>query len=145
MIETKRFTDDHNNLLNIAEKLSKNLDINKLSKDAKETKIILSDLLSHLHVHLSVEDKAIYPLLLSHSDSYVKSTAQEFVTQFEDIREKINQYKHTWSSTADIQNNPTLFIEQTNDLIAVLLNRIELEDNDLYSYLETLEDKNTQA
>ncbi|MCP4297723.1 MAG: hypothetical protein GY786_19155, partial [Proteobacteria bacterium] len=76
---TKRFRDQHNDLLLIASEISLHLKAEYLSRDASETRLLVSKLLGKLSIHLAMEDKALYPQMLEHSDDRVRSMARKFM------------------------------------------------------------------
>ncbi len=138
MSETKIFRDQHDELLKIASEISKHLSIDVLSKDAHEVRRLLSELLGNLDVHLTMEDKALYPQLLAHSDGRVKSVAGRFVYEMGGIGETLKDYRSKWRTPAAIQKDPSDFIKQTKAILDALTKRIEKENNELYKMVDEL-------
>jgi hemerythrin-like domain-containing protein len=132
------FRDQHDELLKIASDISSYLDVDRLSENAGEVSRLLSQLLGKLSVHLSMEDKALYPKLSEHPDGRVRSMARSFIAEMGGIGEAVNEYKNKWSSSLEIQKNPRDFIEQTKGIFAALAQRIERENNELYRAVDEL-------
>ncbi len=132
------FRDQHDELLKIATEISAYLDVDKLSGDAGEVRGLLSQLLGKLSVHLSMEDKALYPKLSEHPDERVRSMARSFMEEMGGIGEAVNEYKSKWSSSLEIQKDPGDFIEQTKSLFDALSKRIERENSELYKVVDEL-------
>ncbi len=138
MSNTQRFRDQHDDLLKIASEISTHLNVNELSHDASEVRSLLSKLLGRLSVHLSMEDKALYPRLLEHSDERVKSMAKRFIDEMGGLGEAVNVYKDKWPTALAIQKNPGDFIEQTKQIFDALTKRIKKENNELFKTVDEL-------
>ncbi len=138
MSKTKSFRDQHNDLLKIASEISAHLNVDELSNDASEVRSLLSKLLGKLSVHLSMEDKVLYPKLLRHSDERVKSMAKRFIDEMGSIGQAVKAYKKKWPSALQIQKDPSDFIEQTKGIFDALVKRIERENNELYKVVDEL-------
>ncbi len=138
MSKTKSFRDQHNDLLKIASEISAHLNVDELSNDASEVRSLLSKLLGKLSVHLSMEDKVLYPKLLGHSDERVKSMAKIFIDEMGSFGEAVKAYKKKWLSALQIQKDPSDFIEQTKGIFDALVKRIERENNELYKVVDEL-------
>ncbi len=136
MSNTQRFRDQHDDLLKIASEISSHLNVDELSNDASEARLLLSKLLGKLTIHLAMEDKALYPQMLGHSDERVRDMARKFMEEMGGLRGAVNAYKKKWSSALPIQNDPTDFISQTKGIFDALANRIEREDNELYKMVD---------
>ncbi len=138
MSKTQNFRDQHDDLLKIASEISTHLNVDELSNDATEVRSLLSKLLGKLSVHLSMEDKALYPKLLEHTDAQVKSMAKRFINEMGDIGKVVMTYKTQWSTAVKIQQAPRDFIEQTKNIFSALVKRIEKENNELYKTVDEL-------
>ena len=138
MSKTKSFRDQHDDLLKIVSEISAHLNVDELSNDASEVRSLLSKLLGKLNVHLSMEDKALYPKLLEHSDERVKSMAKRFIDEMGGIGKAVKAYKDKWPSALQIQKDPSDFIEQTKGIFDALAKRIEKENNELYKAVDEL-------
>ncbi len=84
MSATKRFRDQHDQLLEMTSRISAHLKVDELSTDASKVCSLLYVMLGKLSVHLAAEDKALYPRLLEHSDENVKALARKFVDEMGD-------------------------------------------------------------
>lgn len=138
MSKTESFRSQHIDLLNIAGEISEHLNVDELSKDAGPTRHLLSNLLGKLSVHLSMEDKILYPQLTNHSDSNVKTMAKKFIDEMGGIGEAVKNYKSKWTTPKTIQNDPATFISETKGILAALGQRIDKENNELYKMVDEL-------
>ena len=78
MGETKRFRDQHDEILKVASEILEHLNVDELSDDISEVRDLLSKLHGKLNVHLSMEDNSFYPQLIEHSDENIKSMARKY-------------------------------------------------------------------
>ncbi len=98
----------------------------------------VANLIGKLQFHLTIEDKSVYPSLLSHKDSRVTSTAQRFMNEMGGIMKTVEIYKTNWSNAKKVQENPTSFIYETKNILDALVKRIEKENNELYQMIDEL-------
>jgi len=131
-MKTKSYRDQHERMLMLAGQISQKLDLNALSKDASEVRNILSQLLGLLNIHLAMEDKALYPSMLSHSDAQISQTAKKFQEEMGGIGAVVGDYNKKWSSALKIQDNPSAFISESKNIFSALAKRIDRENNQLY-------------
>jgi hemerythrin-like domain-containing protein len=133
---TKNFRDQHDDLLAVVTDITKKLDPQKLAIDAKDVRLLLSRLLGKLSVHLTMEDKSLYPRLLANPKS--KAVAKKFMDEMGGLGKVIDTYKNKWSSARKIQEDPISFIKDTRNIFATLGKRIEKENNELYKIADEL-------
>ncbi len=138
MPSTASFIAQHDELLVLAGKLSEQLDEQLLAKDASEARAILTKILSALTVHLSMEDRVLYPTLAKSPNEQVRETAVRFAQEMGGIGEAVNAYKAAWPTAGRIQENPAEFISQSQGILGALGARIEKENTQLYPLMEKM-------
>jgi len=138
MGRTSELRDKHKELLKLASQISELLDEKSLAADAKQARSLLSTLSGKLGMHLAVEDKNLYPELLSHEDDKVRATAKKFVDEMSGIAGAFKKYLDKWPHSKAIQDAPHAFIAETKGVFQALSNRISKEDNELYSLVDKL-------
>lgn len=136
---TKRYTEQHQELLEIADQIKESLDIEALAKNAQEIRSLVSQLLGKLTVHLSMEDKVLYPRLLEHGDAKVRKTARRVQAEISDVADAMEGYRARWTSALAVQEDPRAFVEETSTLLRVLSERIRREDDELFPCLQKLD------
>jgi hemerythrin-like domain-containing protein len=139
MIATKRYVEQHDELLDLANDIIIRLNFKALAEDATEVRSLLSKFLGRLTVHLAMEDRSLYPSLLEQEDESVKAMARRFVNEMGGIAEAVDEYAAMWASAVAIQDNPKVFIAHTNNIINALARRIDKENNELYKAYNDLE------
>ncbi len=132
MAYTQKFRDQHDKLLEKAGEISKHLDEDALTKDAKVIRDMLSGLLGNLKIHLAVEDKALYPKLKNSGNPELAAVAIQYETEMGGIAEFVANYSKKWPSAYAISDDAKGFIEETKQLISALGTRIRKENDHLY-------------
>ncbi len=138
MSYTKRFRAQHTDMLAIVTEITPHLDVDVLTINATETRLLLSKLLGKLAIHLAMEDQSLYPQMLDHTDERVKEMARKFIDEMGGLGEAVNAYRNKWPSDLPIQEEPAEFIAQTNEIFIALANRIERENRELYKMVDEL-------
>lgn len=131
------FRDQHAEILRMADELRPLLNRKQLEVRlvAKTTKTLLGELVDRIKDHLSEEDKELYPVLLTHSDLDVRSTAWKFISGEHSLRHAFADYSKKWLKNGDLEHSDKL-IEETNELLDALAARIDREERFLYPKLE---------
>ncbi len=138
MINTARFRTQHDELLAIVNDISGLLDVNALNQDASQARSLLSKLLGKLKVHLAMEDKSLYPQLISHDNDKIKSVAGQFKNEMSGIARSVEEYNQRWPTATSIQENASAFVRETSGLFNALGGRIDKENSVLYKLCDDL-------
>lgn len=135
---TKHLRAQHDELLKIAGELGGLFEPEKLKADASTARSTLSRLAGKLTVHLSMEDKNMYPTLLGHSDEEIRDQAKRFIQEMGGIGIAFRQYLDKWPTAQYIEQDPDSFIAETKDIFKALGTRIEKENTKLYPVVDEL-------
>mgnify|MGYP001575543039 CR=1 FL=1 len=138
MGKTDNLRKQHEEMVSIVSRMSAILNRERLSKDATEMRSLLSQLAGKVSVHLAMEDKALYPHLLEHSNEIVKNMARNYMAEMGDIGNTFKGYIKKWPDPVSIQQDSDLFIKETKTVIDVLSKRIDKENRELYHTVDTL-------
>jgi len=138
MGKTENFRQQHKEMLQIANEISPLLKADQLTANANAVAQSLAKLAGKLNVHLSMEDKVLYPKLIEHQDPNVKSMANKFIDEMGKIKEVYAQYLNKWSSPEAIKKNPPDFINETKGIFEAISKRITKEDSELYALVDRL-------
>lgn len=108
--------------------------------DAALTRDVLFVLSGLLRSHFDLEDVAFYPLLRDHADPRVASMATRFTDEMGGLASAFASYAERWGVPDAIERAPRAFIEESNVVLAALIERVVREDNELYFLLAGLGD-----
>lgn len=92
--------------------------INKLNASVKE--------------HLGSEDKYLYPALMQKSDQKVRDIAKRFVSHMSGVTKSFNEYVDKFNVEGAIIGQEHVFIIETQFILSLLSNRIQLEEEYLF-------------
>jgi iron-sulfur cluster repair protein YtfE (RIC family) len=139
MARTDRFRQQHNELLQLAKELESLLIRQALANDGTAARTCLGRLMGKLTLHLSTEDKVLYPELMSHNDPVVATIARKFADEMKTTTAQVIDYNGRWSTPSAIKANPEVFIKETKQVIIILANRIKRENQELYATADRVE------
>jgi hemerythrin-like domain-containing protein len=109
----------------------------KIRPNAKTAYQMVCGLAEKVRDHLAEEDKGLYPSLLIHQDPTVKSIAWGFISGEKPLRKTFDDYHKKWLKNCDF-NFTEEFVAETNEMFAMLLSRIEREENVLFPKLQEI-------
>ena len=136
MSVTDNFKRQHNEIVEIVGKISVELKADQLAENADLMRELLMALAGKLKMHLTMEDEALYPNLINHTDANIRNTAKKFVEEMGGIKEVFARYVEKWPVSGAIENDAEEFIKETESLFAALGNRVDRENNELYPLLD---------
>lgn len=135
---TDTYRKQHGELLELAGKISSKLSKEDVVAHSGEIISILSQFASKLNMHLTMEDKALYPKLMASSNSQTSATAQKFMTEMGGIKQAVEKYLAAWSLAKNIAADPQKFIDESKGIISALKMRIDKENTELYPLADVL-------
>jgi hypothetical protein len=109
------FRNQHVEILKMVEEMRPLLNKEQLQVRlvAKTAQGLLGELADKVKVHLTEEDKDLYPVLLTHSDLNVRSAAWKFISGEHALRQAFADYRKRWLKNGDFEHSDEL-IEETN-------------------------------
>ena len=96
--------------------------------------------LEELHSHIDGVEKQLYPPILTSGDQDSNIVVNNFMEGSQQIKRIIKQYKKHWcarDNTLKI-NNHASFVEETDDLFDLVLERLQHETEKLYPLVRHL-------
>lgn len=138
MAKTTSFRAQHEVLAEIVTSIETKL--TSISNDgvAEEVRTLLSSLSGKLLVHLAMEDKSLYPNMISSDNDDAKKAAEEFMTEMGTLAEAFTGYVKSWPSADKIKEKPDEFSSQTRAVFQALKDRIGREEATLYPLADSL-------
>jgi macrodomain Ter protein organizer (MatP/YcbG family) len=107
---------------------------------------VFFDYVEKVRDHLEIVDKHLYTKLLNNPDQAVRQKADRFMSGSHEIKRLFNAYLGKWSMPGRKQltvRNHKKFVEETRDIMDIVLDRIQRETEHLYPLVRrvTGEDK----
>ncbi|HMV45535.1 MAG TPA: hemerythrin domain-containing protein [Leptospiraceae bacterium] len=138
MAMTDSYRKQHTELLEMATQLSTKLSVDIITKEANQIVTILSQFGSKLNMHLTMEDKALYPKLINSGNAKTAQIANEYITEMGGIKQVVEKYLTSWSLAKNLIAQPQKFIDESKGIITALKGRINKENNTLYPLADAL-------
>lgn len=136
MTRTARFRHQHDELEDWAAALLEAAGSVGSAGDAHRARNLLNELTGVLVVHLSMEDKALYPRLMKVKSLDVVAVAKTFIEEMDELAEAFSRYNDRWADEDTINADPAGFAEETNAVVGALTNRIRRENHELYPLVD---------
>ena len=105
----------------------KTMAIKDLIANSKEIATTLNNLSGKLKVHLSMEDRYLYPNLKS------KNIAEKFENEMGNLAKEFLNYKEKYNTYIKITESPINFKNETTKIMKALEDRMSREEKDLYT------------
>ena len=98
----------------------------------------INTLSGKLNIHMSSEDKFLYPTLIESKDQQLKQIAKQYSEEMGNIHIEFNNYKNKFNTKTKILSNIDGFLKESKEIIKLLENRISKEDMHLYPKIKAL-------
>jgi hemerythrin-like domain-containing protein len=136
MRKLEDYQKEHKEIMESVTVLNSFLTKDQLDVDANARAVqdMLSGLSERINRHLSGEDQGLYPDLLTHEDPKIKAIAWGYLRGESPLRKTFEKYRQRWLKQRGIKLSEE-FIADTRDLLAVLTERIEKEEKELFPVL----------
>ncbi len=115
----------------IKEMINKNV----MVLNAMEAASHINKLAGKLQIHLTSEDKFLYPTLINGKDLSLKKMANLYMNEMGEISEVFTSYKKKFNTKNKIEANLMGFIEETQCILKAIETRIAKEENELYKMM----------
>lgn len=136
MSRTASFRRQHEDLLGHINEIATLL--SNTSGNAGVIRDKLSVFSGKLSVHLSMEDKALYPAMLAAKDAKTQQTAKEFMTEMGGLSDAFKAFNQKWITVDSISKNVDGFNTEIKALVQTVQNRIKREESNLYNLADAM-------
>ncbi len=100
---------------------------------------LFMDFANSFREHMDLEDRSIYSRLLASTDRQVNAEASRSLNASKELKRIFNGYMHKWCRQGlSIKDHPT-FIADTREIFNLILERIQVETEELYPMMRNLE------
>ncbi len=108
------------------------IQLGKTMENLKRLSYKINKLAGVLRIHLSSEDRYLYPLLMESENQSTRALAESFDKSMGGLSNAYISFKTRYNTFNNIANNYDGFILELNQVFDKLLIRLDREDNDLY-------------
>ena len=138
MAKTDSFRVQHKEIAEIVTSIEEKLSPAAVESEAGEIRTLLSALTGKLLVHLTMEDKSLYPSITGSTDDETKKVADEFMAEVGALADAFRDYVGAWPTASSIEGDVAGFITQTQAVFGALKDRIQREETVLYPLVDAL-------
>ena len=132
MARTDSFRRQHAELAALAVDIRNKLSVEELERDARGVRTALARFGGKLRVHARMENDALYPELMMHSDAQVRMTAGKLLDDVGATYAMFDRLEQRWRGAEDIQGKPREFILDVLSCFEQLGRRMSVENKTLY-------------
>lgn len=125
----------HDGINDIIKETTKLVNLGDLESNASDIAKNISILAGKLQIHLSHEDKYLYPNLLNSENINIKIKAQQYVQEMGNLQGIFISFKNDFNTKSKIMANPHEFTQKFKTVFALIDQRMKKEDTDLYVML----------
>jgi len=109
-----------------------------IGENAAEISNLIISMSSIIKLHLSVEDKILYPALQSGNNSVLAKMGKQFQDEMGAIALAYMNFARNWNTAASVFRDPEGFRSEANRVLKILHNRMLKENTDFYPAIEAL-------
>ena len=91
---------------------------------------------SVIKLHLSIEDRFLYPALQEANNPRLATMGKQYQHEMTHIAETYGEFARKWNDAAQVAGNPEAFRSEANRVLKVLFERMQREDRDFYPMIE---------
>ncbi|WP_027632837.1 hemerythrin domain-containing protein [Clostridium hydrogeniformans] len=136
MLNISNFSRQHDEIYKSIYDIEALIKNNTIEKDAMTLGKLISLLSGKLKVHLQSEDNFLYPNLLNSGDSKLKTITQSYIDEMGNLKSVFEDYKNNFNTKNKICADINAFKIETSKILNALKNRLNKEDNNLYTLLK---------
>lgn len=126
-----RFKEDHQKILNHVNEL-RELVHSGIAENAADIAHLIITMSSAIKLHLTAEDRLLYPAFASSKDSAISRVGRLFQSEMGDIAPAFLEFVGRWNRASRLSENPAVFREEANNIFKALHLRIQRENKELY-------------
>ena len=104
-------------------------------KNGKEIALHISTLAGKIKVHLSMEDKYLYPGLIEKGSEDVKKLANSYQREMGDLAGEFVTYKDKYNTNPRLLQNADSLKSDTEKIFQKIEMRIQREEKELYKFI----------
>ncbi len=126
------FLQQHQELMQLTREVVPLLHAEQLARNCTEARLKIASWTRKLRVHFTLEERSLYPRLVTHPDPQIVRRATRFQQDLSTLGDQLTVYCRDWlAEDATIRGSAVRFVEQTKAMFDQVTKRFHMED-DLY-------------
>ena len=106
--------------------------LNDLNANASQIALEINHLAGVIKIHLTTEDKLLYPKLMEHSDESIRRLTVDYQKEMGNLMNVFTEFKTKYNTKTKIIDHPTDFIKEFDLIVQQLNKRMDKEEKGLY-------------
>jgi iron-sulfur cluster repair protein YtfE (RIC family) len=140
MAATQTYRVQHAELFEIVTQITPLIESGSLPQNAAEVRKLVSALAGKLSIHLAMEDKSLYPKLMTHKNPDVRALSTRYTEEMGMLAEHFTRFNQRWLTAQMIAKDAEGFVAEINLLFEALRTRIDKENHELFKLVDGLDD-----
>lgn len=132
----KNYLEQHHTIAAEIEVIKKLVLDSDIEKNASDIALHISTLAGKIKVHLSMEDKYMYPELEKSEDEHIKEMAEKYQREMGNLAEDFTLYKDKYNTKLKILNHKQEIKSETTNIFGEIEQRVHKEESELYQYIK---------
>lgn len=104
-------------------------------KNGRDIALHISTLAGNIKVHLSMEDKYLYPGLIEKGNADVKKMANSYQREMGDLADEFVKYKDKYNTNPKLLQSAESIKSDTEKIFQKIETRMQREENELYKFI----------
>ncbi|MDD3239806.1 MAG: hemerythrin domain-containing protein [Lachnospira sp.] len=104
-------------------------------KNGRDIALHISTLAGKIKVHLSMEDKYLYPGLIEKGNADVKKMANSYQREMGDLADEFVKYKDKYNTNPKLLQSAESIKSDTEKIFQKIETRMQREENELYKFI----------
>lgn len=136
-MDIAKFKHQHSRIFDCIKKLHR-YSSQGIAEHAQEIAATVISMSSLIKLHLSVEDKVLYPALRASNEPSLAMMGEQYQETMKAIAKSYEEFARRWNTAASVARNPTGFRADANTILKRLHQRIQQEDGHFYPAIEAM-------
>lgn len=128
----------HKDILDLIETIEKKIHNEPIEMNAKLIAKAINELSGKLKIHLSHEDRYLYPNFKASENIQLKNKANQYIEEMGNLSNIYSDFKNNYNTPTKIMKNEESLIKKSKTVMQAIKDRIKQEDTDLYMLAENL-------
>lgn len=128
----------HTEIKNLILNVKQGINANSIEENLDTLVRNINILAGKLNIHMTSEDKFLYPALVESKDQQLKEISKQYSEEMGHIHLGFNNYKNKFNTKTKIISDVDGFLKASKEIIKLLENRISKEDIYLYPRMKSL-------
>ncbi|OVE70806.1 hypothetical protein CCS79_02180 [Clostridium diolis] len=127
---------EHKGIFEEINYINESINNKKFESDLLDITTHINKLAGKLKIHLSSEDKFLYPNLLNGDDNKLKNLANSYINEMGGISDTFTNYKNKFNTKSKIMSEGNeVFTSETKKILVAIEKRISKEESELYKLI----------